>query len=145
MTRILVVDDQDDIRRLVVTVLDLDGYDVVEASGGLAALARIEERRPDLVLLDVQMPEMDGWDTLEAIRARYGPWWPIVVLCTVKAHPRDVLRGWTLGCDAYLRKPFEINSLVDHVERALGAGEDERSRARAAGAAHARELLREYA
>jgi DNA-binding response OmpR family regulator len=102
-------------------------------------------RRPDLVLLDVQMPEMDGWVTLEEIRSHHGPWWPRVVMCTVKAHPKDVLRGWTLGCDAYLRKPFEIGALVDVVSGVVGAEQRDRERARAAGVANARHQLREYA
>lgn len=132
MTRVLVVDDDDDIRLLVAELLRLNGYEVVTASSGVQALAMLRAgTRPDLVLLDVQMPELDGWDTLRGIRALdEGPEVP-VVLCTVKSGPVDTALGWSLGCDGYVVKPFAIDALVEEVEDVLARSGEERQRRRA--------------
>lgn len=122
MRTILVVDDDPDIRQLVAELLRLSGYRSVLAASGVEALDRLVNfppPLPSLVLLDVQMPELDGWDTLRAIRAR-----PVVadlpvVLCTVKSSPTDTALGWTLGCDGYVVKPFAIGDLITEVEAVL--------------------------
>src|SRR5437588_3061363 len=102
MTEILIVDDQPDIRELLRTILELRGFEIEQAVGGPQALELLTTGdRFDLVLLDVQMPDMDGWDTLARVRERFGDLGPRVVLCTVKGHPRDLVRGWMLGCDGY--------------------------------------------
>jgi two-component system, OmpR family, response regulator len=120
--RVMVVDDDPDIRQLVVELLRLSGYDATSAPSGveaLALLARSTDERPDLVLLDVQMPDLDGWDTLRAIRRRSELAATPVILCTVKAGPADVELGWTLGCDGYLAKPFAIAEMLHEVRRVL--------------------------
>lgn len=127
MTEVLVVDDDDDIRLLVAELLRLTGYDVETAASGVEALQRLGAGlRPDLVLLDVQMPALDGWDTLRGIRIdpalRHLP----VVLCTVKSGPVDTALGWTLGCDGYVVKPFAIDALVAEVETVLARTPAER-------------------
>lgn len=110
MTRVLVVDDAADLRLLIRGVLSQSGMEVTEAASGSEALRRFEECRPDVVILDVQMPDMDGWETLRTIRGMDGD--VAVILCTVKASPADAVRGWDLGCDAYVRKPFDIHELT---------------------------------
>ena len=103
---ILVVDDDEDIRHLVSEVLRLAGFAVETAGSGVTALERLGlEDTPDLVLLDVQMPEMDGWDTLRAIRSMEALRDLPVVLCTVKAGTLDTSLGWSIGCDGYVPKP----------------------------------------
>jgi two-component system KDP operon response regulator KdpE len=119
-THILVVDDDPDIRQLVVELLRLSSYVSSSASSGVLALRELADpfaERPDVVLLDVQMPELDGWDTLRAIRARTDLDEVRVVLCTVKAAPDDVQLAWSLGCDGYLAKPFAVADLVAEIER----------------------------
>jgi CheY-like chemotaxis protein len=118
----LVIDDNADVRLLLRFALEPAGFEVSEAVGGPAALAALaSDGPPDVVVLDVQMPEMDGWDTLRAIRADPSTADVPVVLCTVKSTPTDVERGAELGCDGYLTKPFDIRTVVTAVGAAMAA------------------------
>jgi len=111
MIRALVVDDAADLRFLMREVLSRSGVAVEEATSGLDALDRLESDPPDVVILDVQMPDMDGWETLSAIRRRQGDRMG-VILCTVRSHPADAVRAYELGCDAFVAKPFDIRELA---------------------------------
>lgn len=125
--RALVVDDAPDIRLLADLVLSMAGFTVSGASSGIEALRILEAPElPDIVLLDVQMPELDGWETLSRLRADPRTSELPVVLCTVKGLPEDNLRGWTLGCDGYLGKPFDIGALVEELQGVLARDMDER-------------------
>jgi two-component system OmpR family response regulator len=141
---ILVVDDDPDIRQLVAELLRLSAYDAVTASSGVEAIDRLAggAERPSLVLLDVQMPELDGWATLRTIRADPALDALPVVLCTVKSSATDTALGWTLGCDGYVVKPFAIADLVAEIEVVLNAGGP---RQRAARRAQALREIRESA
>jgi DNA-binding response OmpR family regulator len=142
--RILVVDDQPDIRLLLRNVLQRRSYDVVTAEGGPEALEILKfDAMPDLILLDVQMPKMDGWDTLAAIRDAYAYEGPRIVMCTVKSHPRDLIRGWTSGCDGYIWKPFDMRRLTDEIEEVLKRGYTERAQVRRTAIGEAQMLLRQ--
>jgi CheY-like chemotaxis protein len=111
--RALVVDDEDDVRALVSVVLGNADFDVRTAVSGVAALELLAtDPLPHLVVLDVQMPDLDGWDTLAAIRGDPRTAGVAVMLCTVRAQPRDDERARSLGCDAYIRKPFAIDVLA---------------------------------
>jgi CheY-like chemotaxis protein len=130
MTKVLVVDDDRDIRWLTRTILG-GRFDVVEAASGTAALDVLESDQPiDAVVLDVQMPELDGWDTLAAIRS--DPNWSTlpVVLCSVKSETPDARRAWQLGCDALIGKPFAIDELEMAVVEVLQRSEPDRIRQR---------------
>lgn len=124
------VDDAADIRLLVRTVLTRVGCQVREAASASAALAVLDSVVPDVVLLDVQMPDAHGWSVLETIR--HDPHLAAlpVVLCTVKGQPDDRVRGWQLGCDGYLTKPFAIRDLVDEVMAVAGRSPHERQEIR---------------
>ena len=141
--RVLVVDDSADIRVLIASVLRLAGHQVDEAGGGAEALAMLagdsSAGLPSVVVLDVQMPGMDGWDTLRAIRSNPMTAEVPVVLCTVKGRPEDVALGWDLGCDGYLNKPFGIDELKDEVTAAALRGRAER---RSVRESHFREARR---
>jgi CheY-like chemotaxis protein len=116
MTVALVVDDDPDLRTLVRVVLEPRGFDVTEATtGGEALVALHTDALPDVVVLDVQMPDLDGWETLAAIRSQQRTATVPVILCTVRAQQPDVERGWALGCDGFLPKPFSIGQLLDQV------------------------------
>ncbi len=135
MTTILVVDDDPDIRQLVAELLRLSGYESVTAASGAEAVEQLDvEPMPSLVLLDVQMPVLDGWDTLRAIRAEARFDDLPVVLCTVKSGPVDLALGWSLGCDGYVVKPFAIADLVDEVETVLAVAPADRPARREAAA-----------
>jgi CheY-like chemotaxis protein len=115
-----VVDDAPDIRLLADLVLSMAGFRVTAASSGSEALRAVRGAElPDIVLLDVQMPDVDGWETLSRLRGDPRTAELPVVLCTVKGLPEDTLRGWSLGCDGYLGKPFDIARLVEELHGVL--------------------------
>lgn len=125
--RALVVDDAADIRLLADLVLSMAGFTVTAAASGRDALRVIAENDlPDIVLLDVQMPDVDGWETLSRLRADPRTADLPIVLCTVKGLPEDTLKGWSLGCDGYLGKPFDIGGLVEELHGVLRRDQEER-------------------
>ncbi len=119
--KILIVDDEDDIRKMLSRVLDKKGFEVIQASKGLAALQLVRENTPDVILLDAMLPEVHGFDICRRIKGskRYGHI-PIIMVSAI-------YRGWRVaedlrnsyGVDAFLEKPFKIGEVVAHVERAL--------------------------
>jgi two-component system KDP operon response regulator KdpE len=112
----LVVDDDADVRALVRVVLEPRGFEVEESATGSEALVALHTRPlPDIVVLDVQMPDLDGWETLAAIRGQERTATVPVILCTVRAQQADMERAWALGCDGFLAKPFSIGQLVAEV------------------------------
>jgi DNA-binding response OmpR family regulator len=114
--RILVVDDDPDIRGLVRELLDRRGFTVTEARDGQEALRAFFSERPDLVVLDVAMPVLDGWKTLERIRELSDV--PVVML-TAKADELEKTRGLRAGADDYVTKPFGRQELLARVEALL--------------------------
>jgi two-component system OmpR family response regulator len=128
----MTVDDADDLRALVRTVLESNGFDVIEATSGRNALDALADGvRPDVIVLDVQMPDLDGWDTLTAIRAEPSTADLAVILCTVRAAQADIDHGWELGCDGFLPKPFAIDELARTVMEISGRTREERAERRA--------------
>jgi CheY-like chemotaxis protein len=120
--RVLVVDDSDAIRRLIVVNLELEGYDVRTAVDGEQALQVVETWRPDVITLDVVMPRLGGFETLERLRADPGTADIPVVVVTGRAQAADRARGDALGAEAYLSKPFEPAELVTVVGRLAISG-----------------------
>ena len=114
--RVLVVDDEPTIRDIVRRYLAADGFEVVEAADGDDALARLVAQEPDVVVLDVMMPGVDGLEVLRRIRARSEVY---VILLTAKAEEIDKLVGLSVGADDYLTKPFSPRELVARVRAVL--------------------------
>jgi two-component system KDP operon response regulator KdpE len=114
--RILVIDDEPALVRLVRATLQADGYTVVTASRGEEALSLLEEERPDLVILDLIMPGMNGFETLRRIRERSRL--PVIVL-TARATDADTLKGLQGGADDYVTKPFNPDELAARVKAVL--------------------------
>jgi DNA-binding response OmpR family regulator len=110
--RILVVDDESRYQRLLEANLRTDGYDVVTASNGVEAIELFSSQPIDLILLDVMMPELDGFATCERIREYSNV--PIIML-TAKGEEKDRVRGLDLGADDYLSKPFSATELLARV------------------------------
>ncbi len=113
---ILVVDDEPRIAEAVSMNLELEGYQVSCAVNGQDALQKVTDELPDLIILDVMMPEMDGFETLKRIREISNV--PIIML-TVKGSETDKVRGLDLGADDYITKPFGSRELVSRVKAAL--------------------------
>jgi len=112
--RILVVDDNRDILDLVQRVLQTYGHDVVIARDGLEALQQESTNHPDLVVLDVNLPTLDGWEVCRRIKARREV--PIMLL-TVRAESADIQRSIEAGADDHLPKPFDISEFLNHINR----------------------------
>jgi len=119
---VLVADDDDDILLLVTTRLRRDGFDVVSARDGDEALAVACEQRPDVAVLDIGMPGLDGLEVLARIRADDELRTMRVVLLTAKAQESDVRRGYAAGADLYVRKPFSPAELSQRVRELLDGG-----------------------
>lgn len=113
---ILIVDDEARMRRFMQMNLDLEGYRVIEASNGLEAIDRVREDLPDLVLLDVMMPEMDGFEALHIIRETSTV--PVIML-TVRDDEEDKVKGLELGADDYVTKPFSHRELASRIKAVL--------------------------
>ena len=117
--RILVVDDDAWILRMVTTVLGKRGYEIVTAEDGEDALSVIQEKPPDLVITDVMMPRMDGWAFVKKLRTtRQFAFVPVIFL-TALSSDEDRIRGFRLGADDYLPKPFRFEELDLRVAKAL--------------------------
>jgi two-component system KDP operon response regulator KdpE len=113
---ILVVDDEPRMIQFIRMNLELEGYRVMQASNGLDALDKVRDELPDLVILDVMMPDLDGFETLRILRETSDV--PVVML-TVKSEEDDIVRGLRLGADDYVTKPFSPRELSSRVQALL--------------------------
>ena len=120
---ILVVDDEEDIRAVLQARLETAGFQVQTASNGLDALERIRSDPPDLIILDIMLPDITGLDVCALVkrdrRLRRVP----IILLTARSQVRDRLAGVALGADAYLNKPFSADELLAEVRRLLAGRE----------------------
>ncbi len=113
---VLVVDDEPRMIRFIRMNLELEGYHVVEAGNGIEALDQVRKHMPDLVVMDIMMPKMDGFETLDLLREISTV--PVILL-TVKGEEEDRIRGLELGADDYVTKPFSPRELVSRVNAVL--------------------------
>lgn len=126
--RLLVVEDEAPIARLLATYLTAAGYEVHTESRGGDALAWLETQRPDLVILDLRLPDMSGLEICRLLRKRFHSWSLPIVMLTGMDAPADQLRGYAHGADAYLTKPFEPPALLPTLQVLLKKpGVDEES------------------
>ena len=130
--KILVVDDERHIVRLVEVNLSRAGYDVETAYDGVEALEKVKATDPDMIVLDVMMPRMDGFEVLKRLQADTETQDIPVIMLTAKAQDADIFRGWSSGVSSYLTKPFNPRELLTFVERifqseegGLGGADDE--------------------
>jgi two-component system, cell cycle response regulator DivK len=120
--RILVVDDSEDMRDLIQRLLERAGYRVVLAEDGQASLTQAKLHHPDLILMDLSLPDMDGWEAVRHLRKM--PEFSSIPIIAVTAHvsPREAERAMAAGCTAHLGKPFETRVLLGEVARLLKDG-----------------------
>jgi DNA-binding response OmpR family regulator len=117
---VLVADDDEDIRSLVTFRLERAGYRVVTAADGKHALSLALEHSPDLAILDVMMPRLDGYELTRRLRQHEATKSMPVILLTARAQEADVERGFEVGADDYIRKPFSPQELRARVQAILG-------------------------
>jgi len=120
--RVLLADDERELRDMLAKYLSAEGFDVIEATDGAAALDLARREDPDLVLLDVGMPEMDGFDVLRELRVTSSV--PVIML-TARAEEIDRVVGLTVGADDYVTKPFSPRELVARIKAVLRRGSPE--------------------
>ncbi len=121
--KVLIVDDEPDVLLLLRVNLEAAGYRTVLAADGETALSRIDDANPDVVLLDIMMPVMDGWGVLRALSERESA--PRVVVVSAKSSDRDIVRALTSGALDYVTKPFDPDDLVDIVAVTVASSPDE--------------------
>lgn len=117
---VLVADDDPDILSLVRLRLERSGYDVVSAGDGEQALERARTRAPDLALLGVMMPKLDGYEVTARLRQEEATRHLPVILLTARVQESDIARGVEAGADDYVKKPFSTHELRDRVQAVLG-------------------------
>ena len=116
MTKLLIVDDDPHLRELVSVFLKAEGFELLEAADGLEAVRLLDSKKIDIAVIDIMMPNMDGWELCREIRAHYDI--PVLLL-TAKGETSDKVKGFHLGADDYLVKPFEPPELVVRVRALL--------------------------
>ncbi|MBR2406889.1 MAG: response regulator transcription factor [Clostridia bacterium] len=118
---VLIVDDEMRMRRVIADYLHIKHYRTIEAADGVEALERFRAEQPDLVLLDVMMPRMNGWEVCRTIRQTHRT--PIIML-TARSEEDDELQGFELGADEYIAKPFSLKILLARIEAVLRRHDD---------------------
>ncbi|HVM12101.1 MAG TPA: response regulator [Actinomycetota bacterium] len=129
--RILVIDDEPDVLLLCRVNLHFEGHEVIEAGDGERGLERAREEQPDLIVLDVMLPQRDGFSVLQRLTADPRTSEIPVILLTAKAQEDDQMRGWLAGAAEYVTKPFSPVALTDAVRSVLSMTPAERSARRA--------------
>lgn len=137
MSKVLVADDDPAILELLRLNLELAGHRPLLASDGATTLRRIESEAPDVVLLDVMMPVLDGWEVLSRLEGADLRKQPRVIVMTAKGGASDIAKGLRLGGCEYVTKPFEVDDLLKLIEQVVGRSDEENERRRA-------ELLGEF-
>ncbi|MEK6646717.1 MAG: response regulator [Candidatus Firestonebacteria bacterium] len=116
---VLIVDDELDTLIILRILLESKGYDVEEAHNGVEALEKIKTKKPDLILLDVMMPEMDGYTVCRKIKSEKDTKNIAVILLTVRALSVDIEKGKKCGADFYITKPFDSYALLNDIHKIL--------------------------
>lgn len=124
---VLLVEDNEDNLRIYSTILTYSGYRVVEATDGEAGLAAARDRRPDLILMDVSIPKIDGWEVTRMLKADPATARIPVIALTAHALATDRERAEEIGFDGYISKPAEPRQVLAEVERRLGKPTPQRS------------------
>ena len=120
--RVLIVDDEPNIVISLEFLMRREGFEVTVARDGEEALSAISQERPDLVLLDVMMPKLNGFEVCEQVRANRSLADMRVIMLTAKGREAEISKGLSLGADGYITKPFSTRDLVEQVRNLLGLG-----------------------
>ncbi len=120
MKKILIVDDDANILFLISEVLTRNGYEPLMAYSGASALELVKNHRPELVVLDIMMPGIDGFEVCRAIKADPGLAAVKIILLTAKIESADIQAGIAAGADAYFTKPFKIAELLEKIRELVG-------------------------
>lgn len=117
--KILIVDDEPDLVQTLQDRLEMNGYGIVTAGNGREGLERAVKEKPDIILLDVIMPIMDGLQMLEALRKHPESKHCAVIMLTARSQQQDIVRAKTCGVEDYVVKPFDLSELIEKIENVL--------------------------
>jgi len=118
--KILVLEDEPAVQTLILKQLTAQNFEVTVASDGLDGLMKLEGLRPDLIICDVMMPNLDGMEFVKAIKSNNGTQQIPVIFLTAKTDPRSMIDGINVGARFYVTKPFQLDDLLAKIQRALG-------------------------
>ncbi len=113
--KILLIDDSGDVQDLVKMILSNEGYEVISALNGPEGILKAEDVLPDLILLDIMMPDMDGWEVIKILKSNEKTISIPVIIFTCKSELKDKLMGLREGAVDYITKPFDVNYLIEKV------------------------------
>lgn len=119
MHKILIIDDEENIRETVCEILELKGFEISSASNGKEGIAKAIEFKPDLIICDVMMPKMNGYETIKNVRKIKSLAHTPFVFLSAKTQKDDLRKGMNLGADDYLPKPFEIEELLEVIKKRI--------------------------
>ena len=128
MKKVLVVDNEQDVIEVLRLVLGKHGYRVLAATSGMDALTQAQSELPDLILLDIMMQQMDGWEVLKLLKLDERTSAIPVVMLSARVEPKDKVRGLQEGAIDYVTKPFAVREIVEKVAAALGGSPAGRER-----------------
>ena len=120
--KILVVDDETNLLQMISQTLTKAGYSVTTSEDGKDALEKVTQSRPDIIILDIMMPYLDGFEVLQALRRKQETRNIPVIFLTAKNNDMDIFKGWQAGVNCYLIKPFNPSELVKYVKQNLKKG-----------------------
>jgi two-component system alkaline phosphatase synthesis response regulator PhoP len=124
MAKILVAEDEPDIRELLAFTLKYGGFDVVTAANGLEAIEQAKESKPDMILLDVRMPRMTGYEACKVLKEKPETAGIPIVFLSAKGQEAEVERGIDAGAIDYILKPFAPDTLITHIKKLLDSADD---------------------
>jgi DNA-binding response OmpR family regulator len=124
--KILIIDDDATMVNLLSTILEIDDFEVNHALSGKEAFELLPKWGPDLVLLDIMMPEMDGFEVLARLRGNSATRKLPIIMLTARTDDKDIFEGWKRGADEYVTKPFDPRRLVDTIRTVLSRSLEER-------------------
>ena len=116
-TRVLIIEDNEDNLSLIRLLLERAEYEVLAATDGIIGLEIAGKERPEIILLDLAMPEMDGWEVAQELKANILTQDIPIIVITAHALPKDRERAFEAGCDAFIVKPFSVAKLIDEIEK----------------------------
>lgn len=119
---VLIVEDHDDTRDMLRIALETEGYKVVTAANGVKLLPLVREKVPDLILLDIMMPWVDGFELAKAIKDNDDLMQIPIFFITAKINPEDIEQGFRVGASEYIQKPVDLDDLFAKINKHLGSG-----------------------
>ena len=123
MKKILIVDDEERVRRLIETTLDIGDFQIFQAKDGEEALKIAQEEKPALILLDIMMPGMDGFEVCKWLKSNSETKSSYIIMLTAKGQKQNIEKGYAVGTDDYFVKPFSPMELLNKVEQVLGGSD----------------------